>query len=94
MPEFNILVDNCGVQNKNIAMIRFLNMIKEVGLFGIATFCIKGHTKNDRDRKFNSIKVLYGKQNVLNFENCCQNFNTRKNVEVIKMFHENFFDLG
>ena len=47
MPETDILVDNCGVQNKNNVMIRFLNMIKEGVLLEKNTlhFYIKGHTK-------------------------------------------------
>ena len=54
-------------------MIRFMNMIKEGGLFGTDTlyFYIKGHTKNDYDHVFNSLKVLYQKQNVLNVDKCC-----------------------
>ena len=77
-------------------MIRFLNMIKEVGLSGTDTFhfYIKGHTINDCDRAFNSLKVLYRKPNVFTFEKCYEILKTIKNVEVIQMFHENFFDLG
>ena len=47
MPEISIIVDNCSGQNKNNVTIRFMNMIKEGGLFGIATFnfYIKGHIK-------------------------------------------------
>ena len=36
---------------------------------------------------------MYQKQNVFTFEKFCEIFNTRNNVEVIQMFHENFFDL-
>ena len=51
MPGIDILVDNCGGQNKNNVMIRFLNMIKDGGFFGTDTFYfyIRGHTKNDCD---------------------------------------------
>ena len=63
MPEIAILVYNCGGKNKNNVMFRFLNMIKEGGFFGTYTlhFYIKGHTKNDCDRSFNSLKVLESK---------------------------------
>ena len=37
MLEISILVDNCGGQNKNNVVIRFLNMVKEGGLFGEST---------------------------------------------------------
>ena len=92
MPGIAILVDNCSGQNDNNEMIHFLNMIKEGGFFGAYTlhFYIKGHTKNDSDRAFKSLKVLYWKQNVFTFEKCCEILNTRNNVEVIQMFHENF----
>ena len=89
MPELFILVDNCGGQNMNNLMIRFLKIIKERGLFGTATlhFYIKGHTKNDCDCAFNSPNMLYRRQNVFNFEKCCDILNTSNNVEVIQMFH-------
>ena len=69
MPEISILVDNCGVQNKNNVMIRFLNMAKEGGFFGTAIlhFYIKRHTNNYRDPAFNIIKLLYRKQNFFTF---------------------------
>ena len=37
--------------------------------------------------------TLGRKQNVFTFEKCCENLNTRKNVQVIQMFHETFFGL-
>ena len=96
MPEIDILVDNCGDQNKNNVMIRFLIMIKEGGLFGKNTlhFYINGRTNNDCDRAFNSLKFLYQKKYFFTFEKCCEILNTSKNNEVIQMFHENFFDLA
>ena len=76
-------------------MIRFMNMIKEGGILGADTlyFYIKGYTKNDCNHAFNSLKVLYWKQNVFTFDNFCNIFNTRNNVEVIQMFHKKCFDL-
>ena len=60
MPEIDLLVDNCGGQNKNNVMIQFLKIIKEQGLFETSTlyFYIKGPTKNYCDRSFNSLVVL------------------------------------
>ena len=74
MPEIAILVETCGGQNKNNSMIRFLNIIKEVGLFGTATLhlYIKGHTKNDCERAFNRLKAIYQKQNVSTLNKCCK----------------------
>ena len=75
-------------------MILFLKTIKEGGLFGTDLhFYIKVYKNNDCDRAFNSLKVLYQKQNVLTVEKWCENFNTSNNAEVIQLFHENFFDL-
>ena len=67
-------------------------MIKEGELFGKDTFYsyINGHTKNDCDLVFNSLKLLYRKQNFFIFDNCCGILNTTNNVEVIQMFHENY----
>ena len=95
MPEISILVDNCGVQNNNNVMIRFLIMIKEGGIFGTATFhfYIKGHTNNDCDLAFNSLKVLYREKNVFTFDKYCEILNTSNNFEVIQIFHEKFLDL-
>ena len=96
MPKIVIIFDNWGGKNKKNAIISFLNMIREGGLSGTATlyFYIKGHTKNDCDRAFNSLKVLYQKQNVFTFEKYCGILNNKKNVEVIQTFNEKLFDLG
>ena len=70
-------------------------MIKEGRFFGTATLnlFIKVQTKNDCDHEFNSLKGLYRKENVFNFEKCCGILNTSSNVEFIQMFPETFFDL-
>ena len=67
MPEISVLVENCGGQNNINVMIRYLNMIKEVRFSGTDTlnFYIKGHTNNDCDHEFNSLKIIYQKQNFL-----------------------------
>ena len=95
MSEISIFVESCSTQKENNVMIRFIKMTKEGWFFGTdhLHFYIKGHTKNDCDHAFNSLKVLYRKQNVFTFENCCEILNTSNNFEVIKMFYQNFFDL-
>ena len=69
MPEIYALVDNCGGQNNNNVMIRFLNMIKEGGFFETTTlyFYIKGNTNNYCDRSFNSLNMLYRKKKCVYF---------------------------
>ena len=54
---------------------------------------MKVHTNNDYDCAFNSLKVLYRKQSIFNFDNRYEILDTGNNVEVIQMFHKNFFDL-
>ena len=95
MPGISILVDNCGGQNKNNVIIHFLNMIKEGGFFrtDALNLYIKGHTKNCLGCAFNSLKLLYQKQNFFTFEKCCEILNGINNVEIILIFHENFFDM-
>ena len=95
MPGISILFDNCGSNNNNNLMIRFMNTMKEWELFGTDNFNLykKGHTKNYCDCTFNSIKVQYRRQNVLTFEKFFENFNTSNNVEVIQILHDNVFEL-
>jgi hypothetical protein len=55
---WTIYADNCGGQNKNNHMIRYLRSlvdserVKTVSLY----FLVKGHTKNNCDRGFGTIK--------------------------------------
>ena len=64
-------------------------MIKQVGLFGTATLYlyIRVHTKNGCGRAFYSLTLLHQKQNVYNFDKCCEISNTIINVEVIQISH-------
>ena len=55
MPESDTIVENYGGQNNNNLMIRFLNMIKEGGLFGTYTF-------TSILRPSQGMKVIYQKQ--------------------------------
>ena len=69
MTEITIIVDNCGAQNKNNAMIYFINMLKQGGLYWTANlhFYIRSHMKNGRDRAFDRLKALYWKQSMFHF---------------------------
>jgi hypothetical protein len=59
-------MDNCGGQNKNNMVLRLAPYLVEAGYFKTVRFCffIVGHTKNACDRWFNTLKMLYRKQNV------------------------------
>ena len=92
MPGFDILIDNYGCKNKNKAIICFLNMIKEGGLFGSANFYfyIKGHTKNDCGHAFNSLKVLWRKQDVFNSEKFCEIWIPERMLKLFKYSMRSF----
>ena len=56
--EINFVFDNCGGQNKNRMVLRFMIMLAKLKMARVvrAIFLIKGHTKNDCDRMFNLLK--------------------------------------
>jgi hypothetical protein len=64
--ELNIVMDNCGGQNKNRMVLRMLHYLvkKKVAVDARIIFLVKGHTKNDADRLFNLMKKEYRKSNV------------------------------
>ena len=64
--ELNIVMDNCGGQNKNRMVLRLLFYLVKLGICIDARiiFLVRGHTKNDCDRLFNIMKKLYQKSNV------------------------------
>jgi hypothetical protein len=63
--ELNYIFDNCGGQNKNRMVFRYLNLIvkKKIATVARAIFLIRGHTKNDCDRLFNTMKKSYRMSN-------------------------------
>ena len=64
--EINIVMDNCGGQNKNRFVLRLLHVLVMYKICSIARiiFLIKGHTKNPCDRSFNHMKKEARKRNV------------------------------
>jgi hypothetical protein len=56
--ELNIIMDNCGGQNKNNHVLRLANLLVEAGYFHMVNFIfyVVGHTKNICDRWFNTLK--------------------------------------
>ncbi|KAJ0404135.1 hypothetical protein ATCC90586_005042 [Pythium insidiosum] len=53
-----IYADNCGAQNKNNHLVRFLLFLVDSGRLRAANlyFFVKGHTKNNCDRGFATFK--------------------------------------
>jgi hypothetical protein len=64
--EINIVMDNCGGQNKNQHVIRLLHILvkRQVATTARIIFLVRGHTKNDCDQLFNTMKCVYRKSNV------------------------------
>ena len=62
----NIVFDNCPGQNKNNHVSRLVPFLVELGYFKRVEFMflIVGHTKNNCDRWFNTLKSKYRKSNV------------------------------
>ena len=64
--EYVMIMDNCGGQNKNRMVIRFLLMLTEIGIFKKASnvYLVRGHTKNACDRMFMLLKQHFHYKNV------------------------------
>jgi hypothetical protein len=63
--EFNMVMDNCGGQNKNRMVLRMLFFLVKLKVATVERiiFLVQGHTKNDCDRLFNLMKKEYRKIN-------------------------------
>jgi hypothetical protein len=63
--ELNIVMDNCGGQNKNRHVLRLLHFLvkRKVSTIAQAIFLVRGHTKNNCNRLFNTMKKEYRKTN-------------------------------
>ena len=87
--ELNIVMDNCGGQNKNGTVLKMGAYFVEQGLFKKVNyiFLIKGHTKNACDRMFNMLKIKWHKSNVYSMEQAIEVLNTAENVTAIEAGH-------
>ncbi|KAJ0390533.1 hypothetical protein P43SY_011158 [Pythium insidiosum] len=63
---WTIYADNCGGQNKNSHLLRYLMFLVDSGRIRAANlhFLIKGHTKNNCDRGFAMVKKAYAKSDI------------------------------
>lgn len=80
--ELNIIMDNCGGQNKNGTVLKMAAYFVERGWFNKVNliFLIKGHTKNSCDRMFNLLKVQWHHSNVYTFEQALQVLDAVENI--------------
>ena len=58
MKRIVIIADNCSAQNKIFCMMKFCTWLVEANWAGevVLFFLVKGHTKNECDSKFNTLK--------------------------------------
>jgi len=90
--ELNIVMDNCGGQNKNRMVLRLALLLVEAGYFKAVNmiFLIVGHTKNCADRLFNALKQLFRKSNVQTMEMLFEVLSQSENVEVLPVVDGDF----
>lgn len=82
--ELNLVMDNCGGQNKNNHVLLLAPYLVELGYFKQVNiiFLIVGHTKNVCDRRFNNLKHAYHKSQVFNLSDATKVCNKSKYVTV------------
>ena len=92
--EINLVMDNCGGQNKNQHVLRLLHFIvkRKIATVAEAIFLVRGHTKNDCDRLFNAMKKLYRKSNAFIPDDLISSISGTKNVDPIMVPPEAFKD--
>ena len=92
--ELTYIADNCGGQNKNKIVVRFLMWLVEIKLFPRIRllFLVKGHTKNAADRMFNLLKLSYHNKDIFTYEQLYETLNTNQYVDVFKMRPCHFHD--
>ena len=94
--EHTYIADNCGGQNTNKVVNRFLMwLVENSRIFPQAKilFLVKGHTNNAADRMFNLLKQLsYHKRNIYTYDEMQDVLNENEFVDVHKMSPEDFHD--
>jgi hypothetical protein len=94
--ELNIIMDNCGGQNKNKYVLQLAPLFVELKYYRRVNiiFLVAGHTKNAADRLFNLLKLTYRKSQVYNMDQLEEMLNRNQYVECIKVGKEDFKDYG
>ncbi len=92
----NIIFDTCSGQNKNNTVLRLglAAWLKQMGYFIKVkfVFLIVGHTKNDTDRLFNSLKHEYRKENIFTMQALFDCLSVSDSVTVVPLVAEDFLD--
>jgi hypothetical protein len=94
--ELNIVMDNCGGQNKNNMVLRMLILLVKLGVCKVARaiFLVRGHTKNDCDRLFNLMKQIYRKSDCFNEEELMHAVGSHDDVTPVGVVNGEFFDFN
>ena len=92
--DLSIVADNCGGQNKNRIVVRFLMWLVEMGIFPRIRliFLVKGHTKNSCDRLFNLVKITYHHLNVYTYDMLIDTINKNEFITVHKIESSEMYD--
>ena len=92
--DLTIIADNCGGQNKNKHVVRFLMWLVEMGFFPQVRlfFLVKGHTKNACDRMFNLVKLGYHKRNTYTYNQLYDCINENEFINTFKVDKTEMFD--
>jgi hypothetical protein len=94
LKELNFVFDNCGGQNKNRMVLRFLVVLvkRKICKLARAIFLVRGHTKNDCDRSFNLLKKHVRHENIYTPEELFISMNKAEDVEAIQVPEDGFCD--
>ena len=73
--EYDLVMDNCGGQNKNRMVIRLYLALTEIGFFKYSKllFLVRRHTKNIWDRMFTFLKKTFHYSNIYTHEQVHRN---------------------
>ena len=94
--EINIVMDNCGGQNKNNMVLRMLLFLVKLGVCKVARaiFLVRGHTKNDCDRLFNLMKKIYRKSDCFSEDELMEAVGSHEDVTPVGVLDGEFFDFN
>ena len=94
LSELTYIADNCGGQNKNKVVVRFLMWLVENKIFPRVKifFLVKGHTKNAADRMFNLLKHQYHRRNIFTYNELHKILSTNEYIDVFQMCPNHFHD--
>ena len=94
--EINLVMDNCGGQNKNNMVLRMLLFLVKLGVCKVARaiFLVRGHTKNDCDRLFNLMKKIYRKIDCFSQAELIKAVGSHEDVTPVEVLDGEFFDFN